>query len=350
MAGRIDRNDGDLARAAVDGDPDAFGALFERHLTAVFEGAWDVVRDRWLAAEVSCEAFEVVWQRLGYLPTDDVAAVLVDVARRAAHDRLATTSPDAGPDVGGPPADVPGGAPTIGPVLHSRIVASLRARGVPVSTGGGGAPSHMRRRRRRLGLPVGATALLAVALGVGFISLAEGDGSGDTVDTDGTQPPSTADDEDDGELTAATRPTSSTSTTTTAPPEEVSTTSSTTEPSEDDAPPGGQGGGPGTTAPPPTTPPQPTTTTSTAPPPPPEPVIVTFDGAMTGRTCNGGLPEIALWWDTENGESARLRPRGGDSMGVPTDGAHLACAEPGTEWILRVENSVGSTTDETRVG
>ncbi|QGG96817.1 RNA polymerase sigma factor [Actinomarinicola tropica] len=56
-----------LVLAARDGDPDAFGVLFDRWFDRVFDVSHRILHDRELAAEVSQDVFLVAWQQLARL-------------------------------------------------------------------------------------------------------------------------------------------------------------------------------------------------------------------------------------------------------------------------------------------
>jgi hypothetical protein len=349
----------------MDGDDAAFEALFERHLDAVFEAAWNVTRERWMAADVTLETFAAAWQDLDLLPADDVAEALVDEAWRRAHGRR----PEAGYDTGtrirvagdggadGRDASADDGAgvgsPNLGPVLRARIVSALQSRGVPLTperpvhfastsgSGGGG---------RRWLLRLGAAAVLVVA-GVLAVLAVDGDDSDELAiddfvaeDTYDDQRDDRADDhrdlDADGDDTTPTTSGDDTSSTTAEPTTTVEATT-TTEPESEEPPPSD---------------PAPTTTTTTAPPPsttttapPPRPVINSFDG-WWDDWCGNGRIVVELTWDSRHATSATLRPRGGETFSVPVDGNFSACAPRDLEWVLTVTNSAGTDSEEIVVG
>ena len=57
-------DDLDLVLAAKDGDPTAFGTLFDRWFDRVFDVSFRIVHDREVAAEVAQDVFLVAWQQL----------------------------------------------------------------------------------------------------------------------------------------------------------------------------------------------------------------------------------------------------------------------------------------------
>ena len=59
-----------LARAAT-GDADAFAALFDRHVRAVYWQAYHVVGDADLAQDVAQESFITAWRRRGEIRIED---------------------------------------------------------------------------------------------------------------------------------------------------------------------------------------------------------------------------------------------------------------------------------------
>ncbi len=60
-------SDADLVHAAVAGDRRAFSMLFERWFDRSYDVAWNIVRDREVAAEVAQDAFLAAWTGLGSL-------------------------------------------------------------------------------------------------------------------------------------------------------------------------------------------------------------------------------------------------------------------------------------------
>lgn len=60
-------DDLDLVVAARDGDPTAFGALFDRWFDRVFDVSFRILHDREVAAEVAQDVFLVAWQQLATL-------------------------------------------------------------------------------------------------------------------------------------------------------------------------------------------------------------------------------------------------------------------------------------------
>lgn len=90
------RTDADLVLAVRDGDPDAYGELFERWFDRVYDVAYGVLRDRDAAVDAAQDALVAGWQRLDRL--DDPAAFggwllrigrnrSLDLLRRRAHSR-----------------------------------------------------------------------------------------------------------------------------------------------------------------------------------------------------------------------------------------------------------------------
>ena len=344
--------DGDLVRATLEGDNDAFGRLVGRHLDMVFEAAWRVVHDRWVAADVTGETFEYAWQTLDELPPDHVAEALVDLAERRARYVLDIAS--GGLDEA-PTPEVPesGTLPSVGPVLSARIVSALQAKGVPASVDDTGSHRALHLRggadeqdgwglSGNPWLPAAVIAVVVVGLVAAFVAFSMGGGDGDGVGTGETASGAL---DDTTPSTAARATTSSTAAQTTTSEDTTTTSSSSTTTTEPDAT---------TTAPPQTTttPPSSPGTTATLEPggSSSDPVIYNFGGALTGRTCGDGDAEVRLWWDSGNGESARLQPDGSESLSVPLDGSHVDCAEPGTEWTLTIRNGGDTDTQTITVG
>ena len=87
--------DGDIVRAVLRGDREAFAALVARHQRAVWTTAWRVLRDDHAAADAGQEAFLQAFLRLGDLRRPERFGVWVlriarrqaiRLARRKAHD------------------------------------------------------------------------------------------------------------------------------------------------------------------------------------------------------------------------------------------------------------------------
>jgi DNA-directed RNA polymerase specialized sigma24 family protein len=78
-------HDAGMVNALREGDPTAFGQLYDRWSDAVFDVAARLVRRRPDAVEVSVETFEVAWRRLPTLePPEALAGWLLRLARNAA--------------------------------------------------------------------------------------------------------------------------------------------------------------------------------------------------------------------------------------------------------------------------
>lgn len=138
-------------RSAARGSGDAFGQLFEHYLAAVFESAWVVLRDREEAARIARDTFVDAWADVSQLPADSVAQWLLDGARDRAVDWLRVNDPERVVPPLAPDAPPPAG---VGPVLRSRIIASLELRGVP--TRARAIPVGKARRRRQPKAPPAA--------------------------------------------------------------------------------------------------------------------------------------------------------------------------------------------------
>jgi RNA polymerase sigma factor (sigma-70 family) len=81
--------DTQLVLAARDGDPDAFGQLFDRWLDRVFDVAYRIVHNRDTAAEVAQDVFLVAWQQLATLEQpDSFGGWLLRTSRNRALNRL----------------------------------------------------------------------------------------------------------------------------------------------------------------------------------------------------------------------------------------------------------------------
>ena len=70
MPGNAPVDDIELARWAAHGNHSAFGMLFDRHLVAVYEAAWEVVQDPELAAEITRDTFVDAWDAIAELPAE----------------------------------------------------------------------------------------------------------------------------------------------------------------------------------------------------------------------------------------------------------------------------------------
>jgi RNA polymerase sigma factor (sigma-70 family) len=65
------RTDADLVRAARSNDPSAFGELFHRWYDRCYDVAWNIVRNREVAADVAQDVFLQSWERLADLRDPD---------------------------------------------------------------------------------------------------------------------------------------------------------------------------------------------------------------------------------------------------------------------------------------
>lgn len=426
--------DAALVRAAARGNADAFGQLFEHHLAAVFEAAWVVLRDREEAARVARDTFVDAWADVADLPADSVGAWLLDGARDRAVDWLRVNDPDRTVVPLATDAPPPAG---IGPVLRSRIVASLELRSVPtkgrVMTAG---KSRLRRQPKVAPLrspepqwpPSKVAAEPPVTEGPGPVpapptipitAAADPPAVPGAVPAHGPPTPP-------GGSSRGVLPTFGVSTPVGTPrtpgprpshrrkptrkPNPAADFLSTTKgratlgatacllvvafflfqrPPGDDSsnlPTGQQGalasetttstqapglsGGPTTTAAattaPTTTVPGTTPTTRRTPPttarpstpaPAPQPTpaprpsgskptIGSFSGTIApwaSGMCSGSGQAVQMWWSSEGGTSARVRPDGGSWASVNEDlGYHNGCAQPGATWHLEVANSAGT--------
>ena len=102
-------HDAVLVEAAREGDPAAFGQIFDAWLDSVYDVAVRFVRHPDEALDVTCRAFETAWRRLpGMEPPGALGAWLLGFTRDAAHERRPDaipgepTQPDDGPL---PPSD-----------------------------------------------------------------------------------------------------------------------------------------------------------------------------------------------------------------------------------------------------
>jgi RNA polymerase sigma-70 factor (ECF subfamily) len=85
----MDANDRDLAQRASSGDRDAFAALYERHLDAVYRYAFYRVRDDAEADDVTSEVFHRALQAMPrYEPRRPFLAFLYTIARNVIADRF----------------------------------------------------------------------------------------------------------------------------------------------------------------------------------------------------------------------------------------------------------------------
>lgn len=385
---------------------DIFAALFERHLTEVFEAAWRVLNDRGAAAEVTFETFAEAWRRRYEMPVDERGASLVVGARRRAQAWL-----DAHPEAAHAPSHPADGrtAPSLGPTLRARIINALDAQGVPVPpamTGFGttgstpavvpierppvdrvdplappplAAPYASSAPSDPEGLPIsgssptvpgpgaplapdsggflaGTRARLIAAVGAVVVLLVMGlvlNGKSDATATDGGQveTASTLRSDLPGRPTATTAAkrgstttaaSSSTTTSSSTTSTTASSTTTTTEPEDVTTTVPSGGGGP--VGPPPT---HGTTTTTRAPEPP---RIHDFSGDFydfNGDRCRSPDELLSIRWSTENATSARIRRDGGNWYPVdqlPNGGFEL-CARFGTRWYLEVSNEAGTDTE-----
>jgi RNA polymerase sigma factor (sigma-70 family) len=82
-------DDTGLVLAAIEGDADAFGVLFDRWFDRTFDVAFRIVRNRDTAAEVAQEAFLAAWQGLGKLEQpESFGGWLLRTSRNRALNRL----------------------------------------------------------------------------------------------------------------------------------------------------------------------------------------------------------------------------------------------------------------------
>src|SRR5688572_30669878 len=86
---RTERDDADLVRAAVAGEQDAFGLLFDRWFDRTYDVAWRIVHNRDTAAEVAQEAFLAAWRNLPTLrQPESFGGWLLRISRNRALNRL----------------------------------------------------------------------------------------------------------------------------------------------------------------------------------------------------------------------------------------------------------------------
>lgn len=330
VAGNADVHSEVLARAAVEGDRDAFAELFQRHLDEVFTAAWRVVGDRETAAKLARDAFTQAWRDLDATPPEVFVEHLLRLADHRAHAWVLANPRTERPE----PAEE---APPLGPVHRARIVALLQVDGVPTRVKHRPEDTASSRPVRR-GL---AAAVLAVTLcGLGVVQLRGGADKPDaSAGEDGVE---VATGSQRRAASAQRTPAASTTSTTGAPIDQSSTTTSSLQPTTTTASAEAATSPP---APTPTAPPTsaaPTTTASTGPLP--DPVIHGFDGHASGDTCPGGQYVVDMWWDTEHATSVKLRPRGGDRIDVAVDSTFRACSDIGSEWVLNAMNATGTET------
>lgn len=390
--------DAALAGAAADGNRDAFGLLFERHLPAVFEAAWHVLHDREVAAEIARDTFAAAWRHVDAVPPEAFAESLLDSARHKAGVWLEANPQAAAPATGDPPK--------VGPVLRARMVTALEVQGIPTKVKvqehvdglvDFGPPSLWSRlRTRTTGAKVGgiegwrrpgitemlggigrkmragvagllastggrrgAAAVAVVVLGAsGVVALGGGTGSPDgdaTIETaarrdDEPRRRSLDDDSADSVDEDAGSPSTTASTTTSTTPPETTTTVG--GPADDDHP---EPTTPRPVAAPPTTaapadPPPPPTTTRPAPAATARPEILWFDGhfyADDRGTCPSGHERLSMWWGTTGGQWIWIHTEGAVwqdvSWGMP-DGNTEVCTPLGTKWYFEIRNSAGEAT------
>lgn len=317
---------------------DVFGALFERHLGEVFATAWQVVRDREVAAEIARDTFADAWGE--HLPEGDVPEWLYDRARARARDWLGESGAPVALAVARPEPP-----PHIGPVLRARIVTALEVRGVPTRvpapqpTPPPPAPD--------LGPPEGratnpatrlaaAAVLAVVVLGLAAVMVLGGGSDGEGDDAADERKPSARQPER-GDDSGSTTSTAAPGSTTTVPAPSTTVASSAGD------------GRPATSAVPPTRPPPPAATVPPAPPPTespgPAPNILVFWGVYVGgdEQCSGGERMLSMWWNTANTTGVSVWPEGGSPEGVAVPlGTHGACTWPGTRWYLRATGPGGT--------
>lgn len=79
-----------LVRAVAQGSQDALGALYDRHVDAVYAASWRLTNDRQVAEEVVQETFLALWNRaeLFDAAAGSLAAWLHTIARNRTVDRL----------------------------------------------------------------------------------------------------------------------------------------------------------------------------------------------------------------------------------------------------------------------
>ena len=128
-----DAADAALAGAAADGNRDAFGLLFERHLPAVFDAAWHVLHDREVAAEIARDTFAAAWRHIDAVPPEAFAESLLDSAHHKAGVWL-EANPQAAATAAAPPTGDP---PNVG--VCTAPVCDTTAQCLPDETCHGGA-------------------------------------------------------------------------------------------------------------------------------------------------------------------------------------------------------------------
>jgi len=347
VPGNAPVDDIELARWAAHGNHSAFGMLFDRHLVAVYEAAWEVVQDPELAAEITRDTFVDAWDAIAELPAEAFVEQLLDLAR---HNAFAWLTANPGGPVDAPPLP----APSLGPGLRTRIVGSLDALGVPVrvkAQDGSGAPTgpppaelvmsrwdpivyRLSGLFARTGARVAGVAVLAVVvLAAGAVAVASRGGGGGADDTSletasDVEPGNAAD-----EPSSTTSTTASTTTTTTAPPTTTASsaavrgTSTTTRPAPATSAP---------TTPPTTSRPTPATTAT-----PSVPTILEFDGYTTGQGgCPAGNVNFVMHWKTVQATWIWVHTEGARWEDVDwsqrPDGSTSRCTTYGTKWYLEI--------------
>lgn len=106
----VDEHERELARRAAAGDRGAFGALYDRHLDAVYRYAFYRVRDVAEAEDVTSEVFHRALLAIPrYEPRRPFLAFLYTLARNIVADRLRAARPRASfEDALAHPSDAPG--------------------------------------------------------------------------------------------------------------------------------------------------------------------------------------------------------------------------------------------------
>lgn len=88
------RSDSDLWRAAIEGDPSAFGAVFDRHVDQILTACTRRLGSRDDGEDATLEVFVVAWQRASRVHFVDDSALpwLLAVAANVARTRVRTRS------------------------------------------------------------------------------------------------------------------------------------------------------------------------------------------------------------------------------------------------------------------